>query len=170
MLVVNVTTDHDVRECQRLLQELALESHVDLVPHRSFAEIPLFLAAADVTVVSRPQCPGVPIKLLNYMAAGKPIVVFEGSAKGLQHLHHALVVPDHDWQALGYGMLTLIQDPACAARLGQNARRWADEQFSWKTIVGRIEQVYYELVEPGTRTTSPPSIATSSPTRPRERV
>jgi glycosyltransferase involved in cell wall biosynthesis len=170
MLVVNVTTDHDVQECQRLLQELALESHVDLVPHRSFAEIPLFLAAADVTVVSRPQCPGIPIKLLNYMAAGKPIVVFEGSAKGLQHQHHALVVPDHDWQALGYSILTLIQDPVSAARLGRNARQWADEQFSWRTIVGQIEQVYYELVEPGARTASSQSAAIARTTRPRERV
>jgi 1,2-diacylglycerol 3-alpha-glucosyltransferase len=170
MLVVNVTTDHDLRECQRLLQDLALEPHVDLVPHRSFAEIPLFLAAADVTVVSRPQCPGVPIKLLNYMASGKPIVVFEGSAKGLQHLQHALVVPDHDWRALGYGILTLIQDPATAKRLGQNARQWADEQFSWKTIVGQIEQVYYELIEPGARTTSPQPVAIASATRSREHV
>ncbi|HZC03290.1 MAG TPA: glycosyltransferase, partial [Gammaproteobacteria bacterium] len=137
---------------------------------RSFAEIPLFLAAADVTVVSRPQCPGVPIKLLNYMAAGKPIVVFEGSAKGLQHLHHALVVPDHDWRALGYGILTLIQDPASAARLGRNARQWADEQFSWGTIVGQIEQVYYELIEPGARTTSPQPVAIARTARPREHV
>jgi glycosyltransferase involved in cell wall biosynthesis len=74
--------------------------------------------------------------------------VFEGSAKGLQHLHSALIVPDHDWQALGYGILTLLQDPALARTLGQNARRWANEHRCWPTIVERIENVYYELLEP----------------------
>jgi glycosyltransferase involved in cell wall biosynthesis len=153
LLVANVTTAEDLRDCRRMITALDLETHVDIVTNRSFAEIPLFLAAADVTVVPRPQCPGFPVKLLNYMAAGKPIVVFEGSAKGLQHLESALVVADHDWQALGYGMLTLLQDPALARTLGDNARRWADAHLSWPTIVEKIENVYYELLEPHEYTT-----------------
>jgi glycosyltransferase involved in cell wall biosynthesis len=89
-------------------------------------------------------------------------VVFEGSAKGLQHLHSALVVPDHDWQALGYGMLTLLQDPALARSLGHNARQWAHEHLSWPTLAEKIENVYYELLEPhayaAQRDTTPVSI------------
>jgi 1,2-diacylglycerol 3-alpha-glucosyltransferase len=148
MLVVNMTTDQDLQDCRRMIGALGLQAHVEIVTNRSFAEVPLFLAAADVTVVCRPQCPGLPVKLLNYMAAAKPIVVFEGSAKGLRHQHNALVVADHDWQALGYSILTLLQDPALAQTLGQNARQWADEHRSWPNIVTHIENVYYELVEP----------------------
>jgi glycosyltransferase involved in cell wall biosynthesis len=148
MLVANVATVEDLRQCRQMVTALELEQHVAIVTHRSFLEIPLFLAAADITVVPRPQCPGFPVKLLNYMAAGKPIVVFEGSAKGLQHMHSALVVPDHNWQALGHGMLALLQDPALAQRLGHNARRWADEHLAWPTLATKIEHVYYELLEP----------------------
>jgi glycosyltransferase involved in cell wall biosynthesis len=148
MLVANVTTNQALRHCQNMIQGLHLERHVQIVRNRSFAEVPLFLAAADATVVSRPHCPGLPVKLLNYMAAGKPIVVFEGSAKGLRHLQNALVVADHDWRALGDGMLTLLQDPALAQALGQKAQEWAEEQRSWPHIVEKIEGVYYELLEP----------------------
>jgi 1,2-diacylglycerol 3-alpha-glucosyltransferase len=148
LLVANVATAEDLQECRRMITALDLERHVDIVMHRSFTEIPLFLAAADVTVVPRPQCPGFPVKLLNYMAAGKPIVVFAGSAKGLQHLHSALLVPDHDWQALGYGMLSLLQDPALAQTLGHNARRWANDHLAWPSLAEKIENVYYELLEP----------------------
>jgi glycosyltransferase involved in cell wall biosynthesis len=148
LLVTNVATAEDLQECRRMITALDLERHVDIVMHQSFAEIPIFLAAADVTVVPRPHCPGFPVKLLNYMAAGKPIVVFAGSAKGLQHLHSALLVPDHDWQALGYGMLTLLQDPALARTLGYNARQWANEHLAWPTLAEKIEHVYYELLEP----------------------
>jgi glycosyltransferase involved in cell wall biosynthesis len=165
LLVANVATGGDLQACQRMIAALGLGAHVDIVPNRSFAEIPLFLAAADVTVVPRPRCPGFPVKLLNYMAAGKPIVVFEGSAKGLQHLQSALVVPDHDWQALGYGVLTLLQDQALARTLGRNARRWADEHLAWPTLVEKIENVYYELVEPYARPTSHKTTAIGSEIR-----
>jgi glycosyltransferase involved in cell wall biosynthesis len=153
LLVANVATAEDLEESRRMIAALDLEQHVAIVMHRSFTEIPLFLAAADVTVVPRPQCPGFPVKLLNYMAAGKPIVVFAGSAKGLQHLHSALVVPDHDWQAFGYGILTLLQDPALARTLGQNAQRWANDHLSWPILAQKIEHVYYELLEPQAYTT-----------------
>lgn len=147
LLVTNVATAEDLQACQAMIDGLGLQQQVDIVPHTAFEDIPRFLAAADVTVVPRPHCPGFPVKLLNYMAAGKPIVLFEGSAKGLQHRQHAIVVADHDWQALGQGIVTLLQDPALAQRLGQNARRWADEHLSWPSIIGRIEQVYAELFQ-----------------------
>ena len=147
MLVVNMTTDKDLDECQEMIHELGLEAHVEIVKNQSFAEIPLFLAAADVTVVCRPHCPGIPVKLLNYTAAGKPTVLFEGSAKGLHHLQNALLVGDHDWRALGYGIVTLLQDPALSRVLGQNARQWAEERRSWPSIVQQIEDVYYALLE-----------------------
>jgi glycosyltransferase involved in cell wall biosynthesis len=155
LLVANVATAQDLRECREMISALGLEQEVTIVLQQSFAEIPLFLAAADVTVVPRPHCPGFPVKLLNYMAAGKPIVVFEGSSKGLQHLHSALVVPDHDWQALGYGILTLLQDPALARTLGLNAHRFVHEQLAWPSLAEKIENVYYELLEPHATTTSP---------------
>jgi 1,2-diacylglycerol 3-alpha-glucosyltransferase len=148
LLVTNLATAPDLQASQALIGELDLQQRVEIIRHASFEDIPRFLAAADVAVVPRPQCPGFPVKLLNYMAAGKPIVLFEGSAKGLQHLQHAFVVPDHDWQALGQGILALLRDPGLAQSLGRNARRWADEHLSWPSLVGRIEHVYDALLDP----------------------
>jgi glycosyltransferase involved in cell wall biosynthesis len=75
-----------------------------------------------------------------------------------------LVVPDHDWQALGYGILTLLQDPALARTLGHNARRWASEHLSWPTLAEKIEHVYYELLEPQALTMlHKPSTVTTDP-------
>ena len=142
LLVANLAKTQDVHDCQTLIRTLDLQEHVEIITQVPFAEIPLFLAAADVTVVCRPQCPGFPIKLLNYMAAGKPIVAFEGSAKGLRHLQQAFVVPDHDWQGLGGGMVTLLQDPLLAQSLGQHAQQWVQEQFAWPRLVEKIEHVY----------------------------
>ena len=51
-----------------------------------------YLAAADVALNPRVHSSGTPQKLLNYMAAAKPVVSFEGSAKGLTHERDALIV------------------------------------------------------------------------------
>jgi glycosyltransferase involved in cell wall biosynthesis len=125
----------------------------------TFEEVPEVLAAADVAVVPRPHCPGFPVKLLNYMAAARAIVVFEGSANGLQHMKHALVVRDHDWNAMVRAIVSLLCDRELAQELGRTARRWADENLSWPSVAARIEEIYYGLVGSrghGSRAGSPP--------------
>lgn len=147
LMIVNIAKEADLSACRTMADDLGLKEHVEIVTHQSFDEIPPFLAAADVTVVPRPECPGFPVKLLNYMAAGRPIVVFEGSAKGLQHLKHAVVVKDHDWESLGDGIITLLQNPVLAGMLGRNVKEWVEQNLSWPKIVGKIEEVYYRCLE-----------------------
>jgi glycosyltransferase involved in cell wall biosynthesis len=146
LMVVNVANEEDLQACRTMVDDLGIKEHVEIVAHQSFDEIPHFLAAADVTVVPRPECPGFPVKLLNYMAAARPIVVFEGSAKGLQHLKQAVVVPNHGWEALGDGIVTLLQNPVLADMLGRNVREWVEQNLAWPKIVGQIEEVYYRCL------------------------
>ena len=97
---------------------------------------------ADVTVVPRPECPGHPVKLLNYMLAGKPTVSFAGGAKGVRHLHDAFIVPNHDCEALGRGIITLLKDHKFASELGANARVTVLSDFDWRQICRKIERIY----------------------------
>ena len=143
LIVANVAADRDLLECRRLARNAGLQGCVTIVKGESFDQIPPILASADVTVVPRPNLPGVPVKLLNYMAAAKPIVVFEGSAKGLIHLKNAFVVANHDWQGMAQGIVTLLQNPVLAETLGRNARTWVDETLGWPNLVERIERVYH---------------------------
>jgi 1,2-diacylglycerol 3-alpha-glucosyltransferase len=146
LLVATIAKDKDLQECRKMTKELNLEGHVIITTDTNFEEIPSFLASADVTVVCRPQCPGFPVKLLNYMAAGKPIVAFEGSAKGVPHMACAFVVNDNDWQGLALGIVKLLRDPNLAKKLGGNAHEWAKTHLAWPTIAGEIEGVYYDLL------------------------
>jgi glycosyltransferase involved in cell wall biosynthesis len=80
------------------------------------------------------------------MLAGKPIVCFEGAAKGLRHLHDAFIVPNHDCEALGKGIITLLKDRELAERLGINARTTVINDFDWRRICQRIERIYDGLL------------------------
>jgi glycosyltransferase involved in cell wall biosynthesis len=144
LLVVNVATEADIERCRALTAQLGLEDHVKLFLNTPFREVPGFLEISDVAVVSRPECPGFPIKLLNYMAAAKPIVVFEGSAKGLENGHDAILAEDHDFRALAAGIVQLLADRELAARLGEKARLRVETHYAWPAIASEIVQTYLD--------------------------
>jgi glycosyltransferase involved in cell wall biosynthesis len=146
LLVVSplVSEVHE-REHKQLAAELGISDSVIWISPHSLQELPSYLALADVTVVPRPECPGHPVKLLNYMLAGKPIVSFAGGAKGVRHLHDAFIVPNHDVEALGQGIVTLLNDRALAAELAANARATVLAEFDWRQICRKIETIYDRL-------------------------
>jgi 1,2-diacylglycerol 3-alpha-glucosyltransferase len=142
VLVANVLQAEDLARCRALAQELGLADRAIFVGSESFADIPPYMAAADVTVVPRPHCPGFPVKLLNSLAAGRPVVVFQGSAKGLRDGEAALVVPDHDWQAMGEAIVRVLKDESLSRRLSEGARRWVDQHYAWPLLAQRTIDVY----------------------------
>lgn len=145
LIGTNLAKEDDLAECRRLVRNLGLEEKV-VIASAPFAEVPRFLAAGDVAVVPRPSCPGYPVKLLNYMAATRPIVLFRGSAKGLEHMRHAMVVDDGDGRGFADAIVTLLEDRHLAWELGRNARRWADENLSWGRLAVETERVYDEVL------------------------
>jgi hypothetical protein len=139
----------------------SLEAHRDLAARLGITEniiwimdgrlegLPHCLASADIAVLPRPACPGHPVKLLNYMAAGKGIVAFKGSAKGLRHMYNGFLVKDHDWQGLGEGILTLLKEPQLAKQLGENATACLEGNFDWATLAGGISVLYHRMMAVG---------------------
>ena len=130
-----------------MAQELGIAHRVSFVNSVSLTELPDYLAAADVTVVPRPECPGHPVKLLNYMAAATAVVSFEGGAKGLHHMYNGYLVKDHDAQALGKGIAFLLEDPALRQALGDHALSTIEGNFDWDTLVKGLLIIYRMMLE-----------------------
>jgi len=144
MVVSPLSDEPDFPANQALARQLGLDV-IWAGPH-TLEELPDYLACADVTVVPRADCPGHPIKLLNYMMAARPTVCFAGAAKGVTHNVDAWIVPDHDCEAMGEGIALLLRDKALAARLGETARRTVTSQFDWRHLCERVEKVYQTLL------------------------
>ncbi|MBI3810677.1 MAG: glycosyltransferase family 4 protein [Nitrospirae bacterium] len=149
MIVSNIVVKEFLDRHRMLARDLGIEDRVIFTGPIPLPELPSYLAAADVVVMPRPACPGHPVKLLNYMAAGKAIVAFEGSAKGLRNLYNGIVVPDHDWGQFGAGILTLMKETELALRLGENARTGIVGTFDWVTLANGISVLYTGLVHVG---------------------
>lgn len=124
------------------LGRLGIAARTVLCGDRPLSDLPHFLAAADVAVVPRPNSPGFPVKLLNYMVAGKAIVAAAGSAKNVEHERNGLVVPNGDAIAMGAAIARLLADPAMRAHLGAEARRTIPGRYDWASIASSLEAIY----------------------------
>jgi 1,2-diacylglycerol 3-alpha-glucosyltransferase len=142
MIVSPLENEPDLPAHQALARELRIEDSVIFVAPHELADLPDYLAMATVAVAPRPQIPGHPIKLLNYMISGRPIVCFEGGAKGLTDMQDALIVADHDWQAMGEAILKFLGDPELAKKFGSKARQNALDNFDWRSLSKKVSSIY----------------------------
>ena len=91
--------------------------------------------AAGVLVLTRRRRGGFPVKLLNYMEAGRPIVAFEGVASGLENGRNAWLLPrGAGARDLAHALGALLADPARGDDLGRAGRRHLEEQHAWPAL------------------------------------
>jgi len=94
--------------------------------------------AAVLAVLPRRIAGGFPIKLLNYMEAGRAIVAHARVGDALEHGHSAwLLAPGAGEQELAAAIRALAGDPARAARLGRAARATLEAHFAWPKLAER---------------------------------
>jgi glycosyltransferase involved in cell wall biosynthesis len=113
----------------------------------SVADVPGFLAGLDVAVLCS-HAEGMSNALLEYMAAGRPIVATAvGAATELiADGTHGLLVPPGDAARLAEAIGRLLDDRHLARRLGEAARQRARERYSRAAMVRRFEDFYERLV------------------------
>ena len=141
---LQIISDTPFDAYETLANTLALQAHIDLF-QSNFENLPRFLAAADVAVNPRTGCAGIPLKLLNYMAAGKAIVSFEGSAQGLQHRETGWVVENENTAIFSRAILHLLENPKLAQHLGANARQRVMSEYTWEKMAEKCEAIYKRL-------------------------
>ncbi|MDD4857433.1 MAG: glycosyltransferase [Candidatus Krumholzibacteria bacterium] len=109
-------------------------------------DIPDFLGAADVFVLSSIR-EGLPVSLLEAMAAGRAIVSTSigGIPDAISDGRNGLLVPSGDRAALAAALERLVRDPALRAALGRAAAADAGTHFGMKNVAGRIGDLYVEL-------------------------
>lgn len=138
-------TGSDLTTLQNEAQRRSLSGSIRTLPDE-YAMLPRRLAAADVLVNPRVQCDGLPQKLLNYMAAGRPIVSFAGSSAILEQGRTGLIVADGDTDAFAAAVLRLLDDPTLARGLGAAAQQKVIASHGWDQVAERVANVYESVL------------------------
>jgi glycosyltransferase involved in cell wall biosynthesis len=109
-------------------------------------EVPDLLAAMDVLVLSS-RFEGMPLAVLEWMAAGKAIVASRvgGIPSILEHEQEALLVPPRDHAAFAQEIGRLLDSPSERRRLGEAAQRRQWAEFRFERTLDLLESLYERL-------------------------
>jgi glycosyltransferase involved in cell wall biosynthesis len=124
---------------------LGLASAVRLLGER--ADVPELLRAADIFVLST-RSEGLPLSILEAMAAGLPVVA--SSVGGVPELvldgQTGMLVPPGDPDALAAAIERLLEDPGLSGRLGEAGRVRAAEHFDLAAVRQAHLDLYREML------------------------
>lgn len=129
------------------VMELNLEDHFVFTGSVLPQEVPAYIDAADILVSPRIEGNNTPLKIYSYLRSGKPIVATD-------HITHTQVLSpavsvltECTPEALGDGVLTLLKDVGLRKQLGDNARKLAEEKYSYQSYLEKTKKVYDFLEE-----------------------
>ena len=145
VMAISMFDEIGVKKYKTLASELGLRGNVVFLEGFPFSELPEVLAAEDVAVMPRGKCAGLPVKLLNYMAAGKPVASMRGgSAQLIEDGKNGLLADS--WEELGEKILVLLKDNKLAQRLGE-AGVMDLAKFTPDGAAEKMEQIYMSLLK-----------------------
>ena len=109
-----------------------------LVP---FGTIPTFLHASDVCVAPVFSGSGTRLKILEYLAAGRPVVATAKGAEGLSLEDGRDLLIAEGGEETAARILGLLEDGSSAGALGRRGRERVREEYDWPVIVRRFENL-----------------------------
>lgn len=110
-------------------------------------DVAALLRASDVAVLSS-RSEGMPLALVEYGAAGLPVVATRVGccAEILDHGRAGLLVPPGDAAALAAALAGLLRDPARRRGLGETLRQRVERVYRPEVVIGRLGQLYGTLL------------------------
>lgn len=118
----------------RIGAELVKKGTVKIIGRQSRALIKYYLAIADIVVSPRRYGHNLPLKIFDYMAAGKPIVATDISThRTVLHESRAVLIKSTPC-ALSEAIIFLLQNPEEAKRLGNAAQIYAEQHLGWNAF------------------------------------
>ena len=144
--------DGDARpELERLTTDLGLEKHVLFTGYLDYHEWRRILATADVCVVPDPSNPyndrSTIVKIMDYMALGKPIVAFDLPEHRITADGAASFVSANNVRALADAITDLIDDPARRSAMSEQGRRRVHDALCWPYSADALIECYAGLFQ-----------------------
>jgi glycosyltransferase involved in cell wall biosynthesis len=106
------------------------------------------LAVSEICVLSS-KAEGFSNSILEYMAAGRPVVVTEvgGAREVVAEGETGYLVPSGDDAMMAERLVALLQDPERARAMGVKGKRVVEEKFSCAAQLSRTDSLYDRLLE-----------------------
>jgi glycosyltransferase involved in cell wall biosynthesis len=107
------------------------------------------LAISDVCVLSSKGVEGFSNSILEYMAAGRPVVATDvgGAREAVVDSETGYIVKPEDFETMATRLISLLNEPETAWAMGEQGRKRVLEHFSCEAQLRGIEELYERLLE-----------------------
>lgn len=103
-------------------------------------ELPKIIKVCDICVAPIISGSGTRLKILEYMAAGKPVISTSKGAEGINVENRKNILIENDISKFANKILLLIKNKGFSKRLGKNGKKLVQQNYSWKEIVNKFQR------------------------------
>ena len=126
------------------IKSLKLDDHVQLLGLRS--DVPSLLAASDI-YVSASHSEGLPVSLLEAMAAGLPVVATNvGDIPRVIKPEFGICVPAHQPSQIAAALRRLVESPEQKKRFGAEACKYVSQHHSSDAWLDQTLNIYHQML------------------------
>lgn len=149
LLMLAPTGEASATYLDDLRRDTARERWIELVT-AAYGDLSHWLRQATVLTIPHPPGPyfdvALPLKLLDSMAAGRPVVVTPRlETRAIVERHQVGIVTEGDSvEAIADALRRLVLDPMRARQIGRHARDVAEEVYEWDVVGDRLADMVLE--------------------------
>lgn len=125
-----------------------LAGHMHYTGRVPYADAPEMLRVLDIAVAPKRSESEGNGKVLNYMAAGLPVVAYDGPVARELLGEAGLRVPVGSIDGLARGLLHYLADPGLRTRHGHTLRQRVERMYGWNRQIQHVVRVYDSLRGP----------------------
>ena len=140
----------EVDNLKQLAEELGLSENVVFPGWLNGAELSRYLSSMDICVDPDPSNPfndrSTMIKMMEYMAFGKPIVAFDLPEHRYTAQDAAIYVADNNELEFAKAIVRLMDDPALCAEMKQLGLARIADELNWENSAANLIGAYRKLL------------------------
>jgi len=144
-----IAGDGDQKEyLESLATELGVAGKVRFIGFIENEQLPKYLTSSDICVSTSLSDAGLSAGTAEAMACGLPVVVtdFGDNGEWVQDGVNGYLFPPGNVEALASRLVDLLRDAGKRRRFGEEGRRVIVERNNYEKEMGKMEQIYVELI------------------------
>ena len=140
-------------QLQDLARELKIDNRVSFIGFISQEQLRDLYYASHIFLHPSETGPdgnqeGIPNSMLEAMASGLPVFATQhgGIPEAIENGVSGVLVPEHNHDELGRGLLDAVQDPGFLSRIARAGAEVVRKNFDLAAQAGRLEDIYLKLL------------------------
>lgn len=129
----------------RLLKLAQAEPRIEVTG--TVPDLQRYLQQASVAAATLTYGAGVQNKVLEAMACGTPVIATSKAVSALQAIPGQDVLVADEPGELARQILGLLEDPALQQTIGDNGRRYVQQNHNWDTIARKLIAIYENVLD-----------------------